>query len=386
MVDTLGGGFYNYSVSSKRIHVSQKRDYYEVLGVTRQVEAADLKKAYRKLAVQYHPDRNPGDAEAEARFKEAAEAYQILSDPEKRALYDRFGHEGPQRMGGGGFRDVGDVFSAFSDIFGDLFGGGSRGPGPGADIETAIEISLKECATGVTKDVHFRRRSVCSECKGSGAEPGTFPETCPQCRGRGQVVHSQGFLMITTACNRCGGAGQIIRHACPACEGGGVVPVEDHISVNIPAGVDDGATLRVAGRGEASSRGGRAGNLYVGIRVTPDSRFERDGADLHTEVDVTFAQAALGAQLSAPTIEGEASIEVERGTQPGDTIVLRGKGLPHLRERGHGDLIVHLRLVVPEELTAEQEARLRAFAESLGDVPAPVQKKPGLFGRKKKRG
>jgi molecular chaperone DnaJ len=367
--------------------VSEKRDYYQVLGVAKDVDAAELKKAYRKLAVQYHPDRNPDDAQAEARFKEAAEAYQVLCDPEKRALYDRFGHEGPQRAGGGGFRDVGDVFSAFSDIFGDLFGGGGgRGPGPGADIEAAVEMSLKEAATGATKEVRFRRRTVCQDCGGSGAERGTFPETCPQCRGRGQVVHSQGFLMITTACNRCGGAGQVIRHACPGCEGGGVVPVEDTISVNIPAGVEDGATLRVAGRGEASARGGRAGNLYVGIRVVADPRFERDGADLHTEVDITFAQAALGAQLTTPTLDGDVPIEIDRGSQPGDTIVLRGKGLPHLRERGHGDLIVHLRLVVPESLTAEQEAGLRAFADTMGDAPPSPQKKPGFFGRKKKKG
>jgi molecular chaperone DnaJ len=365
--------------------VSEKRDYYEVLGVSRDVDSAELKKVYRKLAVQYHPDRNPGDAQSEARFKEAAEAYQVLSDPEKRALYDRFGHEGPQRMGGGGgFRDVGDVFSAFSDIFGDLFGGGGRGPAPGADLEAAVEISLKDAATGVTKEVKFRRRSVCTDCKGSGAEPGSFPETCPQCRGRGQVVHSQGFLMITTACNRCGGSGQVIRHACPTCSGNGVIPVEDRISVTIPPGVEDGATLRVTGRGEASSRGGRAGNLYVGIRVTADPRFERDGADLHTEVDMTFAQAALGARLSAPTLDGDEEIEIERGTQPGDTLVLRGKGLPHLRERGHGDLVVHLRLVVPESLTAEQEERLRAFADSFGDAPAPEQPKRSFFGRKKK--
>jgi molecular chaperone DnaJ len=365
--------------------VSAKRDYYEILGVTRDVEAGDLKKAYRKLAVQFHPDRNPGDASAEASFKEAAEAYQVLSDPEKRALYDRFGHEGPQRSGGGGFRDVGDVFSAFSDIFGDLFGGGGgRGPAPGADIEAQVELSLKDAATGVTKEVRFRRRSPCEACRGTGAERGTFPETCPQCRGRGQVVHSQGFLMITTACNRCGGSGQVIRHACPECEGGGVIAVDDRLQVAIPAGVEDGATLRITGRGEASARGGRAGNLYVNIQVAADPRFERDGADLHTEVDVTFPQAALGARLTVPTLDGEESIEIERGSQPGDTIMLRGRGLPHLRERRSGDLVVHLRLVVPEELTEDQEAKLRAFAEALGDVPAAPQKRKGFFGRKKK--
>ena len=365
--------------------MSEKRDYYMVLGVTREADAAELKKAYRKLAVQYHPDRNPGDAEAEARFKEAAEAYEVLCDAEKRALYDRYGHEGPQRAGGAGFRDVGDVFSAFSDIFGDLFGGagGGRGPGAGADIETQVELSLKEASTGATKEVRFRRRSVCQDCGGSGAERGTFPETCPQCRGRGQVVHSQGFLMITTACNRCGGAGQVIRHACPGCEGGGVVPVDDKLQVAIPAGVEDGATLRVAGRGETSARGGRPGNLYVNINVAADPRFERDGADLHTELDVSFPQAALGPRLSVPTLDEDETVEVARGSQPGDTIVLRGRGLPHLRERRSGDLVVHLRLVVPEALTEEQEQRLRAFADALGDAPAP-QKKKGFFGRKKK--
>lgn len=363
--------------------MSEKRDYYQVLGVPRDVDAGELKKAYRKLAVQYHPDRNPGDRDSEARFKEAAEAYQVLSDPEKRALYDRYGHDGPQRMGGG-FRDVGDVFSAFSDIFGDLFGGARSGPGPGADIEAEVELTLKEAATGATKEVRFRRRSVCEECKGSGAQPGTFPETCPQCRGRGQVVHSQGFLMISTACNRCGGAGQVIRHACPSCDGGGVIPVEDRLQVSIPAGVEDGATLRIAGRGEASVRGGRPGNLYVNIHVAADPRFERDGADLHTEVDITFPQAALGAHVTIPTLDGEERLEIARGSQPGDTFILRGRGLPHLRERRSGDIVVHLRLTVPESLTAEQEQLLRAFADSIGDVPVAPQTKRGFFGRKKK--
>jgi molecular chaperone DnaJ len=366
------------------IPVSEKRDYYEVLGVSKNADASDLKKAYRRLAVQHHPDRNPDDPNAEGLFKEASEAYQVLCDPEKRALYDRFGHEGPQRAGGAGFRDVGDVFSAFSDIFGDLFGGQGRGPAAGADIESAIEISLKEASTGVTKEVKFRRRAVCSDCGGSGAERGTFPETCPQCRGRGQVVHSQGFLMITTACNRCGGVGQVIRHACPGCNGGGVIPQDDRIQVQIPAGVEDGSTLRVSGRGEASSRGGRPGNLYVNINVAADPRFERDGADLHCEIDLTFPQAALGTRRTVPTLDGEETIDIARGSQPGDTLVLRGKGLPHLRERRHGDLLVHLRLVVPEALTSEQEDRLRAFAAALGEEPIAPKKKAGFFGRKKK--
>ncbi len=281
-------------------------------GVPQDVESADLKKAYRKLAVQFHPDRNPNDKDAEGRFKEAAEAYQVLCDPEKRALYDRFGHAGPERGGVGGFRDVGDVFSAFSDIFGDLFGG-TRGPAAGADIETAIELTLKEAATGVTREVRYRRQATCDECRGSGAAPGTEPETCPQCRGRGQVVHSQGFLMITTTCARCRGEGKVIRKVCTGCEGSGMVLVEDRLSVSIPAGVEDGATLRIGGRGQVSPRGGRPGNLYVGIHVAADPRFERDGADLHTEVNITFAQAALGSRVSVPTLTESQDIEVGRG-------------------------------------------------------------------------
>jgi molecular chaperone DnaJ len=364
--------------------VSEKRDYYEVLGVPRDAETADLKRAYRKLAVQFHPDRNPGDNEAEGRFKEAAEAYQVLSDPEKRALYDRFGHAGPQQSGFGGFRDAGDVFSAFSDIFGDLFGG-SRGPAAGADIETSVELSLQEAATGVTRDVRYRRQASCEECNGSGAAPGTQPETCPQCRGRGQVVHSQGFLMITTTCTRCRGEGKVIRKVCTSCEGSGMMLVEDRLSVSIPAGVEDGATLRVGGRGQVSPRGGRPGNLYVGIHVKPDPRFERDGADLHTEVNLSFAQAALGTRVTVPTLTDETEVDVQPGTQPGDVLTLRGRGLPHLRERGQGDLHVHFTLLVPRKLSAEQESRLRAFAELDESAPAdPPRPRSGLFGRRRK--
>jgi molecular chaperone DnaJ len=366
--------------------VSEKRDYYEVLGVSREADSTELKRAYRKLAVKFHPDRNPGDKEAENSFKEAAEAYQVLSDPERRALYDRYGHEAPSAGAGfGGFRDVGDVFSAFSDIFGDLFGGGGgRGPAPGADIESAIELTLEEAATGVTREVRYRRQAACEDCRGSGAAPGTSPETCPQCRGRGQVVHSQGFLMITTTCARCRGEGKVIRKVCPSCEGSGVVLVEDRLSVSIPAGVEDGATLRIGGRGQISPRGGRAGNLYVAIHVKADPRFERDGADLHAEVTISFAQAALGSRVTVPTLSGDEEVEVERGTQPGDSVVLRGRGLPRLRERGQGDLHVHFRLVVPRALSDEQEARLRAFAELDENAPEPPEEKRGLFGRRRK--
>jgi molecular chaperone DnaJ len=366
--------------------VSEKKDYYEVLGVQRGADGADLKRAYRKLAMELHPDRNPGNHEAEAKFKEASEAYQVLSDPEKRQLYDRFGHSGPGRMGQG-FGDVSDIFSAFGDIFGDIFGGraggGRRGPGRGADLETSVLVTLLEASTGVKKDLKVARRTPCATCKGSGAAPGTEPETCRQCGGRGQVMHSQGFLMIQTTCPICRGEGQVIRKPCDTCEGSGFERQEETLQVTIPAGVEDGSTLRLAGRGEAAPRGGQPGNLYVVLRVEPDERFERDGADLHTEVHVSFPQLALGAKVKVPTLTGEAEIDVRAGSQSGDTISLRGQGMPSLEGRGHGDLVAHLKLVVPKSLSPEEEQHLRAYAQAGGDKVAP--EKHGIFGRKKKK-
>jgi molecular chaperone DnaJ len=370
--------------------VSEKQDYYQVLGVSRQVDASELKRAYRKLALELHPDRNPDDRESEARFKEASEAYQVLSDPEKRALYDRYGHEGPRGGGfGGGFSNVGDIFSAFSDIFGDLFGGGfggspSRGAGRGADIETQVQLTLAEVATGVTKELKLQRRAVCQDCAGSGAAPGSSRETCPQCRGRGQVVHAQGFLRIATTCPMCRGEGSVVRKPCPACNGGGLRLVEESLQISVPQGVEDGSTLRLAGRGEGALGGGHPGNLYVHIRVAEDSRFEREGADLHTEVAISFPQAALGSTVKSQSLEGEVDVVIAPGTQPGATVFLRGQGLPRLQERGRGNLIVHLRLVVPASLSREQEEALRAFASAGGEKAEPPAEKRGLFGRRKK--
>jgi molecular chaperone DnaJ len=365
--------------------VSDRHDYYEVLGVSRDADAAALKKAYRKLALELHPDRNPGNKDAEARFKEASEAYQVLCDPEKRALYDRYGHDGPRGAGGGGFSNVNDIFSAFSDIFGDMFGGGGgRGGGRGADVETQIELTLLEVATGVQKELKIRRRGPCQACQGSGAAPGSARERCPQCRGRGQVVHSQGFLMISTTCPMCHGEGEVIRTPCETCEGSGAEAIEESLNVAIPPGVEDGSTLRLSGRGEASGRG-RAGNLYVVIRVTADERFERDGADLHTELPITFPQAALGETLPVVLLDGKSvEVDVQPGSQPGDRLVLRGKGLPRLQERGSGDLIVHLKLMVPTSLTAEQEEHLRAYAAAGGEKIEPPEEKGGFFKRKKR--
>ncbi|HXI58616.1 MAG TPA: molecular chaperone DnaJ [Polyangia bacterium] len=369
--------------------VSEKKDFYEVLGVARGADAAELKRAYRKLAMELHPDRNPGDAASEARFKEASEAYQVLSDPQKRAHYDRFGHAGPGSGFGQGFADVGDIFSAFSDVFGDIFrgpggaGGGRRGPGRGADIETRLDITFAEAATGVTKDVKVRRRAPCETCQGSGAKPGSAPEVCQQCGGRGQVMHSQGFLMISTTCPVCRGEGRVIRTPCADCDGSGVTHQEETLQIAIPAGVDDNATLRLMGRGEAGGRGGRAGNLYVVLHVEEDPRFERDGADLHTEVAVSFPQLALGDKVTVPTIDAEAELEIPPGTQPGETLRLRGRGMPKLEERGNGDIIAHVKLVVPRSLSKDEEQHLRAYAASGGQRISP--ERSGLFGRKKKK-
>ncbi len=366
--------------------MSDKKDYYEVLGVERTADGSELKRAYRKLAMEHHPDRNPDDAAAEARFKEASEAYQVLSDGEKRGLYDRFGHAGPSRAGGQGFGDVGDIFSAFSDIFGDVFGrqgGGRRGPARGADVETSIKISLLEAASGATKDVKVVRRVACGTCKGTGAKTGSAPEVCQQCGGRGQVMHSQGFLMISSTCPVCRGEGKIVRHPCETCDGSGFERHEDTLQITIPAGVEDGSTLRLAGRGEAAPRGGQSGHLYVVLRVEEDERFERDGVDLHTEIEVSFPQLALGSKLSVPTLVGDVEIDVRAGTQPGETMTLRGQGMPHLEGRGKGDVIAHLKLVVPKSLSSEEEGHLRAFAASGGDKVTP--EKTGLFGRKKKK-
>jgi molecular chaperone DnaJ len=373
--------------------VSEKQDYYEILGVSRDADASELKRAYRKLAMELHPDRNPGDAKAEERFKAASEAYQILSDAEKRALYDRFGHDGPRGSGfGSGFSDVGDIFSAFGDIFGDLFGGGFGGFGGGrgrqqargADLETRVNLSLAEVAKGVTKEIKIRRRVACKECGGSGAAAGSGRERCQQCGGRGQVMHQQGFLMIQTVCPICRGEGTIVRKPCGACRGGGLTVAEESLQVTIPAGVEDGATLRLNGRGEAAPGGGQPGSLYVSLHVEGDSRFEREGADLHTEVAMSFPQAALGATLKSPSLDGDIDVSVSPGTQSGDIVTLKGKGLPRLQGRGHGDIVVHLRLVVPSRLSAEQEKSLRDYASAGGDQVEPPGERGG-FWRKKRR-
>jgi molecular chaperone DnaJ len=283
---------------------------------------------------------------------------------------------------------MGDIFSAFGDIFGDMFGGfgggSSRAASRGADVETRVDMTLAEVAKGAAKEVKVRRRVACGKCSGSGAAAGTGRERCQQCGGRGQVMHQQGFLMIQTTCPICRGEGTIVRQPCSSCRGSGLTVAEESLQVTIPAGVEDGSTLRLTGRGEAAPGGGQPGNLYVGLHVENDPRFERDGADLHTLVVLSFPQAALGASVKAPSLDGDIEVAVPAGTQPGDTVTLRGKGLPRLQGRGNGDLVAHLKLVVPKSLSPEQEQALRAFAGAGGDVVEPPSER-GSFWRKKRK-
>jgi molecular chaperone DnaJ len=371
--------------------VSAKRDYYEILGVERSAAAQDIKRAYRKAAMQWHPDRNPGNPEAEERFKEAAEAFEVLSDDNKRRLYDQFGHEGPSRAGFSGFQGTDEIFSRFSDLFGDLFGnlgfGGGRRDGPqrGADLKTRVVIPFAEAVVGVERELTIPRREACDDCHGSGAAPGTKPQACTQCGGHGQVIHRQGFFTIQTTCPRCQGQGSIITSPCKACSGTGVVQRESTLKVNVPAGVDDGQTLRIPGRGMAGVKGGPPGNLYVEVRVEPDERFQRDEFDIHSKVTVSMVQAALGCSVKAATLSGDVDLEVEPGTQPGQVITRKGKGIPVLGGRGHGDHHVHVEVAVPTKLSGEQEELLRELAELSGEA---VSEKKGFFSsfRKRKRG
>jgi molecular chaperone DnaJ len=365
------------------------RDLYEVLGVERGANASDLKKAYRRLAQQYHPDRNPDDASAEEKFKEASNAYQILSDDEQRAVYDRYGFDGLRRgangHGGGGFTNVEDIFSAFGDLFGDFFGGRSSGrrQARGADLRVDLELTFAEAVWGATKDVKVTRDVPCETCNGSGAAPGSKPETCRVCAGKGQVVHSQGFFMVQTTCPQCRGAGKQIKDACTDCRGRGTKPETSTLSVTVPAGVDDGQTLRLAGKG-ASVPNGVSGHLYVVLHVQGDERFRRDGEDVLTEVPVSFVKAALGGEVDVYTLEdnctGSATIELKPGTQPGEVVMRRGQGIPRVGESGRGDHVVQFKVEIPKKLSQRQEELLRELATELGDN---VKEKRGLFGRKK---
>ena len=348
-----------------------KPDYYELLGVSRDADERTIKKAYRKMAMKYHPDRNPGDTEAEDQFKLASEAYEVLRDPEKRRLYDQFGHAGLGGAGAG-FSDLNDIFSHFGDLFGDLFGGGGRGgrrrgPARGPDMRYDLELEFEEAVFGAKRTIEVPRHCACPTCEGSGAQPGTQPVTCPNCGGRGQVYHQQGFFTLTTTCPRCRGQGQTIETPCDDCEGSGRERTVREVTVRIPAGVDNGTRLRLRGEGEMGpSRGSTPGDLYVFLGVKPHPIFQRNEFDLHMPLGISFVEAALGARLTIPTLEEEQVITLDPGAQPGQELILRGAGVPRIHGDGRGDLIVHLRVHIPTSLDDTQIELLRKFADHSG--------------------
>ena len=349
--------------------MATREDYYELLGVSRTADARELKKAYRRLALELHPDRNPGNAEAEERFKTVSEAYAVLSDPQKRQLYDRYGHEG-LAGGGPGFGDVGDIFSHFQDIFGGGFGGAGFGrrpanqPARGADIRTELRLTLEEAAFGGERELQLQHPTPCEACKGTGAEGGKLTR-CATCGGRGQIARQHGAFVLSSPCPACGGRGSEPAAPCATCSGSGQERADRTLKVNIPAGVDSGQSLRLQGKGQAGRLGGPAGDLYVTLRVEPHERFHRDGHDLLTELHVSFPQAAVGANVSVPLLDPEEpaeTVSVPAGTQPGDTLTVRGKGVPRLDGRGRGDLLCVVQVDVPKELSDKARALIEELA------------------------
>lgn len=371
-----------------------QRDYYEILGVSKDAEPDVIKKAYRKLAMQFHPDKNPGNKEAEEMFKEAAGAYEVLSDPQKRAQYDRFGHNAFSGRGGGGagFQDVDDIFSHFGDIFGDFFGGGGMGgqqrqrrgrnePRRGSDLRYVTEITLKDVIQGLEKEIEFDTDTNCDDCKGTGAEKGSQVSTCEMCGGSGQVVRSQGFFAMASTCPSCQGQGTTIKNPCKSCKGKGRKAEHRKIRLNIPAGVDTGTRLRVATEGEGGYMGGPPGDLYVEIRVKQHNHFERREDDLIGELTVPYVQMLLGAQIEVPTVTGKATLDIPKGVQPGDSVKLPGEGLPSLRGSRRGDIYFQVNVQFPEKLHKDEEKYLREIAKAKGLNVTPEG--GGLFGRKK---
>jgi molecular chaperone DnaJ len=365
---------------------TKKRDYYEVLGVGRNASEEEVKRAYRKLAVKFHPDKNPDDPHAEEKFKELGEAYDVLMDPEKRAAFDRYGHAAfaPGGVGFGGFHDPFDIFR---EVFGGGgFGGGIfetffGGVGPraedrhrGSDLRYDMEITLEEAAFGVEKEIELEKLDSCDKCDGAGAEPGSRAVTCPTCHGRGQVISSRGFFQISQTCPRCRGAGEVIEKPCRQCRGEGRVEKISRIKLKIPAGIGEGSRLRSSRNGEAGIRGGPPGDLYVVIHIKEHKIFQREGDDLYCEVPIPFSVAALGGEVDIPTLEGKAYLKVPAGTQSGQLFQLRGKGIPNIDGRDRGDLLARLIVEVPSRLNAEQRRKLEEFAALCGDENTPLRK------------
>ncbi len=356
--------------------MADKRDYYEVLGVNKGASDAEIKKAYRKEAKKYHPDLHPGDKEAEAKFKEVNEAYEVLSDPNKKSRYDQFGHAGVDPNFGAGGAGGGSGFGGFDfdlgDIFGDFFGGGfggsrrKNGPKRGRDIQQRISITFEEAAFGCEKEISINKQENCAKCHGTGAAPGTTADTCGHCHGSGQVTQQQRFMgtviQNTVTCPNCGGTGKIIKTPCSDCRGTGKVRVNKKIKITIPAGIDDGRPLQLSGKGEPGERGGPNGDLIVIVSIKKHEVFERDGADVYVDIPITFAQAALGDKIEVPTIHGKVKIDIPEGTQTGTTFRLRDKGVPYMRGNGNGNEYVTVKIEVPKKLTNNQKDLLRKFA------------------------
>jgi molecular chaperone DnaJ len=366
-----------------------KRDYYEVLGIGRDADETQVKAAYRKLALQHHPDRNPNNPEAEEKFKEAAEAYSVLSDAQKRAAYDRYGHAGLQGTGAGAGFDPG-AFSDFSDIlgdffgFGDIFGGGGRRRNRaqrGEDVRYDLEISFEEAVFGMSAEIQVPRMERCERCQGSGAEPGSGQAQCPTCHGRGELLYQQGFLSVRRTCSACSGTGKIVRNPCSQCRGEGFQPVRRKLRINIPAGVDDGTRMRVGGEGQPGSNGGPNGDLYVVLKVKEHPFFERQEYDLHCTIPINIAQAALGCEIEVPTLEEPQRLRIPEGAQSGAQFRFRHKGVPHVNGSGRGDLYVRVQVKIPSKLTREQRRLLEQLRDTLPAENQPAEK--GLLDKVK---
>jgi molecular chaperone DnaJ len=346
----------------------EDKDYYKILGVSRNATEEEIKKSYRRVAMQYHPDRNPGDKEAEEKFKIASEAYEVLRDPQKREIYDHYGIEGLKGTGFTGFRGFDDIFSAFGDIFEDFFGFGTSSrqrtkARQGADLRYDLKISFYDAAIGKETEIEIPKNVLCEICNGTGAKPGTYPTTCPNCKGTGQVTRSQGFFAIRTTCSQCHGEGKIIPHPCKECKGFGKVRINKKIQVKIPAGVDTGSKLKVRGEGEEGERGGPPGDLYVFLYVEPHEFFSRDGDDIICQIPISFPQAALGAEIEVPSLNGNKKVSIPKGTESGDIFRIKGEGFPKIKGYGRGDMVIQAIVKTPKNLTKRQEELLREFEE-----------------------